>query len=509
MPQFIEFPALPSGEYRAAVDTLIRFCQRVPERGEALKDVRARLKQMELYNRERLPALWRFLRVAADDPFRPSLLMREIATAKGDLEARRVLAERLWHINPVLMKCVLDRMAERVHSPNELLKYLDSFAYPGARLTGPQVRSWLALSQGIGFFKTVGIRLGVDELAAPYVERAALLDFDEFFDEDLDEPLPESESLASEAGVQQTATPTVEEQDRSPVVRATSPPTSAAVSLTSTAPPPVRVAVRSLTDNEAPVSPRNFSTTAILSDDVLVETARRISSVVGPLPSSDPPIDAVSLGFDAEVYASDPERGLFKLAVASTLVCRLPPAVAREAWLALSSGDVLDALFDGSMPTSNPGRVDPHALMWASLLSRRFTEHPDLATNLERVRTADLILTTLESALGRGLLTLELFWILRSLQELGLFERGLLSDVAALADRPVRDILFRLGFISTPYAPDLQALSVASAAVRKAVGDTAAPENRLRAFALAAGCAYGCLQVRTCGFACRERAEVS
>ena len=81
MPQFIEFPALPSGEYRAAVDTLIRFCQRVPERGEALKDVRARLKQMELYNRERLPALWRFLRVAADDPFRPSLLMREIATA--------------------------------------------------------------------------------------------------------------------------------------------------------------------------------------------------------------------------------------------------------------------------------------------------------------------------------------------------------------------------------------------------------------------------------------------
>jgi hypothetical protein len=83
-----------------------------------------------------------------------------------------------------------------------------------------------------------------------------------------------------------------------------------------------------------------------------------------------------------------------------------------------------------------------------------------------------------------------------------------MASVTGLANRPLRDTLYRLGFIATPYAGDALALAAASRALRRAVGRGPEAERTLEAFARAAGCAYDCAQRKTCGFACRERTDV-
>jgi len=72
--------------------------------------------------------------------------------------------------------------------------------------------------------------------------------------------------------------------------------------------------------------------------------------------------------------------------------------------------------------------------------------------------------------------------------------------------RIVRDTLFRLGFIDSPYASDGVALSAAARAARKAVPAGSADEI-LTLFALGCGCAYDCAYRKTCDYPCRERLE--
>ena len=64
MPQFTQFPRLPRGDAVVAVDQLIRALTAIPEEGEPFKALRTRLKKADLWNRDRLPVLLRFFRLA-------------------------------------------------------------------------------------------------------------------------------------------------------------------------------------------------------------------------------------------------------------------------------------------------------------------------------------------------------------------------------------------------------------------------------------------------------------
>ena len=92
------------------------------------------------------------------------------------------------------------------------------------------------------------------------------------------------------------------------------------------------------------------------------------------------------------------------------------------------------------------------------------------------------------------------------LAHLGVIRYDDLGDYTVTPHRIVRDTLFRLGFIATPYATDAAALAGAAKAARKAVPAGAADEI-LTLFALAAGCAYDCTHRKSCDFPCRERLE--
>ena len=143
--------------------------------------------------------------------------------------------------------------------------------------------------------------------------------------------------------------------------------------------------------------------------------------------------------------------------------------------------------------------------MLASLAARRCAEVPELASQLEGRATAAEAFASLEAALGRGLFRTELFWIMDMLAKLGVIRYPDLGDFTVTPHRIVRDTLFRLGYIDTPYANEA-ALTAATRAARKAVPDGAADEI-LTLFALACGCAYDCPNRKSCDYPCRERLE--
>lgn len=519
MPQFQEFPALPPGEYRASVDALIRLCRQTPVEGESNRDHRARLKQLGLWNRERSRALYRFLQWGVGQRVVPSALMREVATADGDDAARKRIAERLWEVNPVLFHAVLLQMKTRVQSENELLKYLDSFAYPGARLTGPQVRAWVHLAQGLELFKLVGIRLALSAQGEKWLARAEAFDLEEYLEDDKDEPEPAFDDGPADVAPPETPPPSesVPPAPERPAPAAAPPAPSPAPT---SAPAPAAAALPSQRPSAALPSPhgrkRAFPAArcaqpGVFDSEMWTENATRIAewaSTLEPGVLGHDPLGALDIGFEASAWNEDADRALFKLAVAAALVLRLPRDTVTQTWTQLDVSGVLDALFEGTVPETNPGRVDPHGLMWASLVARRFAEVPGLAGDLERAESASAAFGALEAALGRGLLGPELPWILRGLDALGVLRLEGLQAYTGLATRPLRDTLFRLGFLASPYADGPNALAEASGALRRAVGEDPAAEARLQGFSVAAGCAYACPNRRVCGFACRERADL-
>lgn len=498
MPQFIEFPQLPAD----GVAALFACFADMPAAGEPFKAFRRRLKAHGLWSRERLTPLMRFLQMAATDVVVPS----RFALALSGEAPEKVLADRLWAINPILLSTVYARLKERVHSDNELLKYMDSFAYPGARLSGPNLRAWVKLAKGAGLFRTIGIRLGLSEEATTwFAKRVERFDLEEFLEDDQDESEPigtvahltddVGSDLADETGTQPPPAVALEATAASAHVanaaNAASPDSNAATR-----------APWSAVLASGPFSPRDFATTACFAPAVRESIVERLDAWwrAQPEVAAAEPGGPAALGVTADAFRDDPNRALFELGVAASVRFSAPDPVAVMDDLRTSG--VLKALSVG-LPPSGPIRVDAGALMSASLVARRIAEHPDLAHDIEQADDADAVFELLRGAFD-GLLTLELFWMVRTLAAVGAIRRTGATAYAVLPTRTLRDMLFRQGFLTTPYAPDLAALQAAAKAAAP-LGVRA--EQRALAFSQASDCQFGCPHQAVCTVPCRERAD--
>ena len=490
---------MPPGDFKLAAESFVGALRSFPADGLAFREFRDRLKKREMWNRDRFPVLLKFLRMAHTDPMMPSQFMIDVAEAADMDAALDRVADRLWTLNPVILHAVFTRLADRVHSPNELLKYIDSFAYPGARLTGPEIRNWLRLAQGIGLLRTIGIRLTLDDRAERLAERVKHFDLDDFFDEDEEEIIDSAEV----APVVQRATP-------EPVA-----PTSVAPAQQSVAPAPMSIPeptidLPSPIGRERPVPVRQFRDHAVFPESVQAKSRTRILGWWSEQTVESPWPDLNDFAIDGDTFNEDPDYGVFLVAVAAALTFRLSSGKAGviQTFHALRDEGLLDVLFEGTVPNAPPANADAHALMLASLVARRCAEHPDLSTQVERAEDAKAAFAHLDAALGRGLFGLELFWLLRQLGTLGLVRSADLPTLTTVPDRTVRDTLFRLGFIEQPYAVDSAALIAGAAAARAALPDTPDPGLALTLFTRAAGCSYDCPQRRRCDLPCRERADL-
>ncbi len=434
-----------------------------------------------MWSRERLPVLLRFLRLSHADPMVPSTLVLRLAATTDTDEARDVLIERLRAVNPLLMREVLLRIEERVHTTNEVLKYLHSFAYPGARVAAADVRAWMTLAQGLGLFRPLGIRLALTDRATALLPWAKDFDIDDFLEEDVDEPEP--------AVVEPPASPVSPAPQR--LISAA--PASVPAPTPPTLPSPL---------GAGPAMPiRRFSTAGRFPDEVLSTTTARLEAWWTERDDATE-TPKVWFGVDGGAWQEDAERALFRLAVGAALTFRHRA----DAFDELDRSGALDALYEGTVGEL-PAVADARALMLTSLVARRLAEHPEAAAELERCASADAVMAALEQTLGRGLFSLELFWLVRELAALGVLRVTGLAAYTALPTRAVRDALFRLGFVTSPYAPDGEALAAAAAAASSAAGAAAPADEAIEAFATAAGCTYDCAHRKRCDLPCRERAE--
>ncbi len=510
MPQFTHFPRLPSGEYRAAVDDLLRALRDVPPEGEPFKAFRARLKRAQMWSRETLPHLLAFLYVPHSDPIVPSAFMRALADAPGLDEARGVMLERLWTVNPLLFKVVLERLEERVHSANEILKYVDSFAYPGNRLSGPAVRQWVSLAQGLGLFRPIGIRLGLTDLGQSWLKRAHDLDLEDFLDEDQPEPPPQVPGAPAEAAPAAPSAPAAAPAPPVAAVPAAPPAPAPARPAAPPAPAPGVEGPSPLGRGRA-VPIQRFTSAGLFDDDVLAITRDRLAEWWAARQDAGlvPPESLATGAPSPEDWMEDAPRALFRAAVRAALggQGQRTPAGADAAFAELDRAGVLDALHDGTAPEHPPAITDAGALMLASVVARRCAEQPDLASDLERCKTAAEAYTRLDGALGRGLLGVELFHLMTLLADAGGVPHAGIDDFTARPDRPVRDTLYRLGLLDRPYAADAAERALAAAAARRLVPEIARADEVLRIFAASAGCAYGCARRRQCDLPCRERTD--
>jgi len=496
MPQVVDFP--PIGHERGALAALVRVCKETPAKGEPFRELRTRLRAAKLWDREHPATIMRFLGVSGAT-IMPSIFMQDLAAANGEDAIALAVLDRLWHLNPILAKTVLDLVAQRTYHKDELYKYLNSAAYTGKLPSRPSLESWLQIAISCGLLRTLGIAVTAGARAERYQQLAAALDFEEYVSTDKPEPEP--------------VIPNLVEDEAAPADAAggdSSIPVIASAPSGSPLPPPLRHlsadGVPTPRNRERAIPTSRFANE--FTDEVLGETTSRIAAWWNDLDITTGTYQPADFGLDAELWVEGADEVLYRIAVAAALAFRLDRdrAGVVAAYSALDKAGVLSDLYQGTVPENLPAQVDARALMLASLAARRCAEVPELAASLDGRASAAEVFASLDAALGRGLFRTELFWILDMLARLGVIRYDDLGDYTVTPHRIVRDTLFRLGFITTPYASDAAALINAARSARRAVPSGPADEI-LTLFALSAGCAYDCSHRKTCDFPCRERLE--
>lgn len=505
MPQLIEFPPFGT-DSREGVIALIHVCKEVPPGGEPFRAFRSRLRSAKLWDKDRPLAALKFFGVGGATVV-PSAFMAAVAAAPGDEPAFDVITERLWAVNPVLAKTITDLVLERPFGKDESYKYLGSTAFKGIVPSRPQLETWFQLAIAIGVLKPIGIAVAKGQRFDTFARHAGELEIEEYLAEDRPEPDPVIPSIADDdttaAGAGSAA-----------VVEAAPPDSS--IPMTAAAPvgPNLPSGLRHVLAVELPPARGRDKPVAIsrfaggFSDEILDETRTRIAGWWGEVKLQDHAWKPSDFELDPEQWVEGADEVVYRIAVAAALAFRLEAdrAGVIRAFAALERAGVLADLYHGTVPESLPAQVDARALMLASLAARRCAEMPDLAGQLDSQPSAAAVFATLDAALGRGLFRIELLWMMDMLAKLGVMRHADLADFTVTPYRIVRDTLFRLGFIASPYAPDATTLAVASKAARRAAGDGPADEV-LAAFAVAAGCAYDCPHRKSCEYPCRERSE--
>ena len=499
MPQVVELPPIGQ-DSRGALVALARVCKETPAKGESFREFRARLRAAKLWDRDRPVVILRFLGTGGATVM-PSMFMQTLAAATGEDDTAIAILDRVWQLNPLLGKTVLDLVAQRAYHKDEIYKHLASAAYRGVLPSRPALETWLQIAIGTGLLRTLGIAVTAGPRAERYIQLAAAVDVEEFLAEDRPEPDP--------------IIPTVVE-DEAPAAAApevATPESSVPITAAAPAGSPLPAPLRHLSAEGVPL-PRNrervIPTSRFasgFSDDILAETTARISSWWTEAARASVAYAPADFELDPEAWVENADEVVYRIAVAAALAFRLDRdrAAVIAAFTALDKAGVLGDLYQGTVPENLPAQVDARALMLASLAARRCAEVPELASQLEGRATAAEAFASLDAALGRGLFRTELFWIMDMLARLGVIRYPDLGDFTVTPHRIVRDTLFRLGFIDTPYANEA-ALTAATRAARKAVPDGAADEI-LTLFALACGCAYDCPNRKSCDYPCRERLE--
>lgn len=98
-----------------------------------LKALKRFFKEHDFFDKERFTTLLNFLNIDYSDEKRVTCdaFLSDLTTIIDPEDRKRHLFKHLTDKNQVLMKFVMDGIAERLYSTNEMYRYLTSYIYPG------------------------------------------------------------------------------------------------------------------------------------------------------------------------------------------------------------------------------------------------------------------------------------------------------------------------------------------------------------------------------------------
>src|SRR6185503_9105610 len=184
MPQVVDHPPLTP----TATIALVRVCKETPAK-EPFRELRSRLRGAKLWERDRPQTILRFLG-ASGSIITPSLFMQTLASAANEDAVAEAILDRIWQLNPLLGKTVVDLVTQRAYHKDEIAKHLVTGAFKGVVPSRPALEIWIQNAITHGFLKTVGIAVGAGPRIERYVALATTLDVDDFLAEDKPEPEP-------------------------------------------------------------------------------------------------------------------------------------------------------------------------------------------------------------------------------------------------------------------------------------------------------------------------------
>lgn len=155
-----------------------------------MKALKRFFKEKDFFDKETFEILLRFLNVDFENEkqIKCGDFLSKLLKIVDPEDRKKHLYEHLTAKNEILMKYVMDGIAERLYSTNEMYRYLTSYVYPGTYLTLPNFRYWMSWLEASEHIKLVGIRWGLSELGKEAMERIIkLIDVDDLLDAEEDD----------------------------------------------------------------------------------------------------------------------------------------------------------------------------------------------------------------------------------------------------------------------------------------------------------------------------------
>ena len=289
-----------------------------------LKGLKRCFKEHDFYDKERFTTVLNFLDIDYSDEkhIKAGEFLTQLSKIIDPEDRKRLLFDHLTKKNEILMKYIMDALAERLHSTNEMYRYITSYVYPGITPTLVDFRAWVAWLEASEHIKTVGIRWGLSELGKEAMEKSIkLIDVDDLLDEegmdDDDDDDDDDDEVESDDGDDDDETDEVDDDDdkeevsEAPVSAAPAAPAPVAPAApVSAAPAPVEPAAPVVPAPAAPVMASPMMVPMMMESPV--SSTSHVEVIVTPVkPKFDEtPLELVRSAFaEADAEEEEDEEG--------------------------------------------------------------------------------------------------------------------------------------------------------------------------------------------------------
>src|SRR5439155_19116014 len=105
--------------------------------------------------------------------------VQAVAAAKTDDDAAVAILDRVWQLNPLLGKTVVELVGQRAFHKDDIYKHLASAAYRGVVPSRPALETWLQIAIACGLLRPLGVAVALGPRGERYAQLAGAVDVEE------------------------------------------------------------------------------------------------------------------------------------------------------------------------------------------------------------------------------------------------------------------------------------------------------------------------------------------